>query len=230
MPPPTAARTTRRSATASRARILAAACTEFAARGFDGTTVDRIAATARLNKAMIYYHFPSKRALYRDLLTSMFTDLVARVDPLVTAALTPLEKLDAFVERIVEAGQAHPNLPPIVVREMTDGGRHVDTATIKPMVRLLEVMTAIVAEGIAKGDFRKVDPLLVYLTTIWPVMFFLISKPMRTKVSSVSQVDPARLTPESFIRHMQSLNRRAVAPDVAEPQRSIPLATSERAS
>ena len=37
----------------------------FAARGFDGVSVDDIARDAGVNKAMIYYHFADKLALYR---------------------------------------------------------------------------------------------------------------------------------------------------------------------
>src|SRR5687768_16443918 len=56
----------------SRERLFAAAATEFAARGFAGASVDRIARAAGLNKAMIYYHFTSKAALYRAILREMF--------------------------------------------------------------------------------------------------------------------------------------------------------------
>ncbi|HXT27923.1 MAG TPA: helix-turn-helix domain-containing protein, partial [Vicinamibacterales bacterium] len=55
-------------AAASRDRVFAAAAAEFAARGYAGANVDRIARAARLNKAMIYYHFKSKGDLYREIL------------------------------------------------------------------------------------------------------------------------------------------------------------------
>ncbi len=44
----------------TRHRILAAAADEFGAHGFAATTIDRIARRARVNKAMIYYHFPEQ--------------------------------------------------------------------------------------------------------------------------------------------------------------------------
>ena len=53
-------------------RILHTALEEFAARGFDGAKVDRIAARARVNKAMLYYHFGSKAALYLAILREQF--------------------------------------------------------------------------------------------------------------------------------------------------------------
>jgi len=55
-----------RDADVSRARVFAAAAEEFALRGFDGAKVDRIAERAGVNKAMLYYHFTDKAALYRS--------------------------------------------------------------------------------------------------------------------------------------------------------------------
>jgi len=59
---PTAARDPER----TRARILDAAKTEFAAHGYAGARVDRIAAAANVNKRMLYHYFGNKRALYRE--------------------------------------------------------------------------------------------------------------------------------------------------------------------
>lgn len=51
---------------ATRARILDAAKTEFAAHGFAGARVDRIADEAGVNKRMLYHYFGNKRDLYRE--------------------------------------------------------------------------------------------------------------------------------------------------------------------
>ena len=74
------ARASRRPASPdTRRRILAAAADEFGARGFAATTVDRIARRARVNKAMIYYHFPNKRALYATIVRDHFTPIAERL-------------------------------------------------------------------------------------------------------------------------------------------------------
>ncbi|WP_035692494.1 TetR/AcrR family transcriptional regulator [Azospirillum halopraeferens] len=54
----------RRSAEATRARILEAAHREFAAKGFEGARIDVIADTAEANKRMIYQYFGDKEGLY----------------------------------------------------------------------------------------------------------------------------------------------------------------------
>lgn len=52
----------------TRARILAASLAEFAAHGYAGTRVDRIARRARVNKRMLYHYFGSKDGLFRAVL------------------------------------------------------------------------------------------------------------------------------------------------------------------
>jgi TetR/AcrR family transcriptional regulator len=51
----------------TRARILAAALKEFAAKGYDGARVEAIARRAHVTKGLIFYYFPSKESLFREL-------------------------------------------------------------------------------------------------------------------------------------------------------------------
>jgi TetR/AcrR family transcriptional regulator len=52
----------------SRARILAAALKEFAAKGFAGARVDAIARRASINKRMLYHYFGDKEELFKAVL------------------------------------------------------------------------------------------------------------------------------------------------------------------
>jgi TetR/AcrR family transcriptional regulator len=64
----------------TREKILAAATTEFAAKGFAGARVDAIARRARVNKQMLYYCFGDKRELYREILRRKFAERTAFLD------------------------------------------------------------------------------------------------------------------------------------------------------
>src|SRR3954469_22064 len=108
----------------SRHRLLTAAASEFAARGFAGANVDRIARTARLNKAMIYYHFASKAALYREILNDMFTAVRARVAAVAVSDAAPADKIRRYVAAIAVEAEARPHFPPIWLRELAEGGDH----------------------------------------------------------------------------------------------------------
>ena len=51
-----------------REAIVQAAIAEFRANGFDATSVDKVAARAEVSKRTLYNHFPSKDALFAEIL------------------------------------------------------------------------------------------------------------------------------------------------------------------
>lgn len=59
----------------AKGRILFAAQTLFAASGFAGTSVNDIAQKADVNKALIYYYFPSKEAILDELFARLHTEV-----------------------------------------------------------------------------------------------------------------------------------------------------------
>src|SRR5690606_30570223 len=168
----------KRDAVRSRERLLAAAAAEFAARGFAGAKVDRISAKARLNKAMIYYHFGSKAALYREVLLDVFRTVAAAVDADVTAT-DPAEKIREFIRAVAGAVASRPHFGPIWLREMAEGGAHVDASVLAPVQHVLAVLHRIVAAGTAAGMFRPTHPLILHLGIVGPLLVFTASAPVR---------------------------------------------------
>jgi len=55
--------------------ILNAAKKEFAEKGFDGARIDQIAATAKVNKQLIYYYFENKDTLFTHVLQVAYQDI-----------------------------------------------------------------------------------------------------------------------------------------------------------
>ena len=79
----------------TRAAVLEAANGVFTAKGYPGATVDAIAAAAGFTKGAVYTHFPSKQALFLELLsTRLAANEGALRDMLVRAKDYP-EKLNA---------------------------------------------------------------------------------------------------------------------------------------
>ncbi|TLY14853.1 MAG: TetR/AcrR family transcriptional regulator [Nitrospirae bacterium] len=64
------------------ASIITAAASLFAAKGFQGTTTREIAKTAGISEALVFKHFPTKRALYAAILAekASFSELLATVE------------------------------------------------------------------------------------------------------------------------------------------------------
>lgn len=55
-----------------RQAILAAAIDEFRTAGYETTSMDRIAARAEVSKRTVYNHFPSKEALFAEMLRQLW--------------------------------------------------------------------------------------------------------------------------------------------------------------
>ena len=70
-----------RDAEATRERILAAATVEFAAHGFAGGRVERIAAQAQSNVRMIYAYYGSKSGLFDATVTEALRRMAESVPP-----------------------------------------------------------------------------------------------------------------------------------------------------
>jgi AcrR family transcriptional regulator len=196
-------RATRTADGGSRDWIFRAACREFAARGFAGANVDRIADAAGVNKAMIYYHFQSKAALYREILNDMFAAVAARLDAMAAEHRTPEGKVRAFVEAIAREADARPHFPPIWFREIAEGGTHLETQTLQIVGGIVQRLAAMIAEGVAARRFKPVDPLLVHAGIVAPLLLFYASTGLRQRLARAGIARADGYGPDEVIAHVQ---------------------------
>jgi len=83
-----------------REQILEAAFEEFAAKGFNGATIKDIAEAAGVNSpALIYWYFPDKEALFREVLSSRIPVLRAVREPAKLLERPPEEVLPLIARR-----------------------------------------------------------------------------------------------------------------------------------
>jgi AcrR family transcriptional regulator len=193
--------------------ILAAAALEFSARGFAGARVDRIARRAKVNKAMIYYHFKSKEQLYRTLLRQMFTRAAERLQAIAAGSATPAEKVDLAIAGIAAFIQEHTFFPAIMLREVAEGGAHLDRETLRTLAAVPLTIAGIVEQGVASGDFRPVDPVFAYFSMLAPIVFYLAGTPIRKELSHLHVINMRAMSPAQFVEQAQESARRALKRD-----------------
>ena len=193
----------------SRPAIFLAAAHEFAQRGYDAAGVDRIADRARVNKAMLYYHFGSKQGLYVEVLRDMFRTVATRTRAIGQGPSPAEAKLDAWIVTIVEEAAARPWFPPIMLRELASGAAHIDTETFGMMNAVYTTVRDIIVQGRREGVFREVDPLLTYLTILPPILIFFARQRVvaahRKNVQRFAAAAPREI--DQFTRHMQESAR-----------------------
>src|SRR3982751_2727744 len=198
------ARPARSAGAESRDRVFAAAAAEFASRGYAGANVDRIPRAARLNKAMIYYHFDSKAALYRAILRDMFGAVRAAVAEVEASDASPADKIRRYIEAIAAAAEARPHFPPIWLREIAEGGEHVDAATLGYVRDVLAALGRIIGQGRKQRAFVAIDPMVVQAGIIAPLMFFLATARLRQKIERTGAKRPS-LSRDFVVAHIQRL-------------------------
>ena len=207
-----------RPARASPERILAAAALEFSERGFAGARVDRIARRARVNKAMLYYHFGSKEAMYRTLLRQVFTRAAERLRAIGSAGTSPAEQLDAVIAGMAAFLREHAFFAPIMLRELAEGGARLDRATLGALAGVPAAVHDVVNRGIGAGVFRPVHPMAAYFSMLAPIVVYLAGAPIRREVAAQHSTLPD-LEPDAFVRHMQDTMRRALAAQPVSAER-----------
>jgi len=196
----------------SRAALFRAAALEFSERGYDAAGTDRIAARARVNKAMLYYHFGSKHDLYLEVVRDMVRTVSGRARAIADGPGTAEQKLDVWVATIVEEAAARPWFAPIMLREIAAGAPHFDVSTFQLMNDVFVAVKDIIAQGQRDGVFRQVDPLLTHLTIMPPILIFFV----RQRVIAASKLTKDLAEPrqvDEFTRHMQASVRGMLRKD-----------------
>jgi AcrR family transcriptional regulator len=200
-----------RDAAATRAALLAAGAELFAARGFEGAAVERIAERARVNKAMISYHFGGKRRFYVAILSEALLELAARLEPLRGSRQAPEAALREFVAGFAEFATRRPYLVPILARELAAGAPNVGADLLPRFLAIFSVLREVLERGARAGAFRRVHPLLTHLTVVGSVLFFFLTGAMRRRLAREGKLPFPDPRLEQYLPHLQELLARGLA-------------------
>ena len=126
----------------------------FAERGYDGTSLNDIAAGVGIRRPSLLHHFPSKEVLYGSVFEQILSDWLERVGQAVEMDGTGWEK----VELVLRAGFAlfedNPDYVRMMRREALDGGVRlgIDLASVlKPLFNAAaEYLDRMMDEGVLK--------------------------------------------------------------------------------
>ena len=132
-------------------KILKAAKTVFAEKGYNGAHVDEIAQLAGVNKATLYYQIGDKDTLYANVIHQVVGNTAQDIATAVAKVQTPDEKIKAYVNAIAAAAEKNPELPSIMLREIASGGATLPKLVMEDIASVLTVLAGILEEGRKKG-------------------------------------------------------------------------------
>ncbi len=167
--------------------IVLTAARHFSKKGFEGTSMEEIAAEAGVTKPAIYYHFKDKAALYEAVLLYRLERLAKSVEGAVAEAEETEGKLRAYIEAFGLFLKAHPCFAAILAHEFADNGKQMSDTAAKTLSRTLGTVTEVLNEGIEKGVFEMENPMVVQMMIVSTLIMHQTTSRVRARVARFVQ-------------------------------------------
>ena len=202
--PETSAR--RRRSARTRSAILAAAERDFAEAGLAGARTERIAATAGVNKAMLYYYFRSKENLYQAVLEQHFRAFNRQALELLCAPGPAASVLLRYVRLHFDFISAHHRYACLFQQLMMAGGKPFERLVKTYFQPRAQALHRLLERGVREGEFRNVDRFHTAVSLNALIVFYFSAAPVlrlfgHADAYSSSNLKNRKREVLDFIRH-----------------------------
>jgi AcrR family transcriptional regulator len=151
------AHTRTRDKEATRQRLLDAAETVFAEKGYHAAAVDDIIQASDSSKGGFYFHFPNKEAIFLSLIEALTPKLEAAVDHAIAGERDPVAQLDAALRVALETFSRHRRLSKILLVEAVGLGHGFDERLMRAHGRFAAMIQRRLESAIQAGSIAPLD-------------------------------------------------------------------------
>jgi TetR/AcrR family transcriptional regulator len=185
-PVPTRSQTEHADQTHTRTRILEAAIREFSENGLAGARTEQIAEAAGVNKALLYYYFSGKEALYSAALEQVAEGVQSQSMAVLEADTSPGQRFLQMVLNHFDRIHSNQVFQSLMQHEMIRLHRGEENALSPLAEKLFRPLwlrvKLVVEEGIAAGELIPADWTHMIYAGLGANVFYFLSAPM-TKLS-----------------------------------------------
>jgi TetR/AcrR family transcriptional regulator len=180
-------KTARNRAGGSREAILRAAERIFAEEGLAGARTDAIARRAEVNKALLYYYFKSKKALYLAVLERHMKEFNRLGLQVLGGKGTERRKILDYVGMHFDFASQRRFFSLLFPRLLISEGSALSRLVKKYTFPVVQEAVLAIERGVKAGEFRPVDGRQTAISLLGLTVHYFLMAPM---MSRVARVDP----------------------------------------
>jgi TetR/AcrR family transcriptional regulator len=147
-------------------RILRSAEVIFAAKGFSGASMERIAEISKISKQNLIYYFPNKDLLYKRVLKEILDIWIEKLSLLESDGATPEEVIRGYVREKMQLSRLYPNGSKVFAHEVISGAPVLKDYLLSHLKPQFDRDVELVKSWISKGLIDDIDPEHLFFT-IW---------------------------------------------------------------
>ncbi len=148
----------------TREQILDEAVACFAHAGYDGTSLNDIAAGVGIRRPSLLHHFASKETLYQEVFERLLSDWFDRLAGAIAAHQIGWPKVELVLRAGFRFFADNPSYVRLVRREAIDGGQHLGIDLGSVLRPMFDLATAYFEREMSAGTFRRQDARQLLIT------------------------------------------------------------------